>query len=115
MDVDDVVHVRLIEAVKKSDNAAVRALLQKKADVNATELLMQFRRVPVEQWTERLAVEAPPSNAARVIMSLVASGNGRYLEEGVDVVPSPLACDREVAGRLWRRCSDMTGLPADGT
>jgi NAD(P)-dependent dehydrogenase (short-subunit alcohol dehydrogenase family) len=85
-------------------------------DVNATELLMQFRRIPVEQWTERLAVEAPPSNAARVIMALVASsGTGRYLEEGVDVTPSPLACDRETAERLWRRCCEMTGLPADRT
>ncbi len=84
-------------------------------DVNATELLMQFRRVPAEQWPERLAAEAPPSNAARVIMSLVAAGTGRYLEEGVDIAPSPLACDREVAARLWRRCSEMTGLPADST
>jgi NAD(P)-dependent dehydrogenase (short-subunit alcohol dehydrogenase family) len=84
-------------------------------DVNATELLMQFRRVPQEQWVERLAVEAPPSNAARMIMSLVAAGTGRYLEEGIDVIPSPLACDVDAAARLWNRCSEMTGLPADGT
>lgn len=84
--------------------------------VNATELLMQFRRVPPEHWSERLAAEAPPSTAARVIMSLVASpGTGRYLEEGVDVVPSALACDSDLARRLWHRCSELTGLPADGS
>ena len=84
-------------------------------DVNATDLLMQFRRVPPEQWGERLAAEAPPSSAAEVIMSLVgSSGTARYLEEGVDVAPSPLACDLEIAKRLWTRCSEMTGLPDDG-
>jgi NAD(P)-dependent dehydrogenase (short-subunit alcohol dehydrogenase family) len=84
-------------------------------DVNATELLMNFRRVPTEQWPERLAAEAPPSTAARVIMSLLASpGTGRYLEEGIDVAPSPLACDGDLARRLWNRCSELTGLSADG-
>ncbi len=83
--------------------------------VNATELLMQFRRVPPEQWSERLAAEVPPSTAARVITSLVASGTGRYLEEGVDVTPSPLACNGDLARRLWNRCSELTGLPVDGS
>jgi NAD(P)-dependent dehydrogenase (short-subunit alcohol dehydrogenase family) len=79
-------------------------------DVCATELLMQFRRVPEEQWTERLATEDSPRKAARVAMALVASGTGRYLEEGADIEPSPLARDPEVATRLWRRCSELTGL-----
>ncbi len=84
-------------------------------DVVATELLMQFRRVPSEHWAGRLAVEASPATAARVIMSLVGSpGSARYLEEGVDVAPSPLARDPELARRLWNRCSELTGLPAGG-
>ena len=83
-------------------------------DVNATELLMQFRRVPREEWADRLAAEAPPSGAAQVIMSLVGSpGTARYLEEGLDVEPSPLARDVELATRLWHRCSELTGLLAD--
>lgn len=80
-------------------------------NVVATELLMRFRRIPEEQWPERLAAEAPPETAARVAMSLIVSpGTGRYLEEGVDVTPSPLACDPDLAQRLWRRCSTLTGL-----
>jgi NAD(P)-dependent dehydrogenase (short-subunit alcohol dehydrogenase family) len=79
--------------------------------VNATELLMQFRRVPPEQWAERLAREASPDTAAEVAMRLItAPGTGRYLEEGVDVEPSPLARDPELAHRLWQRCSHLTGL-----
>jgi NAD(P)-dependent dehydrogenase (short-subunit alcohol dehydrogenase family) len=79
--------------------------------VVATELLMRFRRVPREQWPERLAAEASPDTAARVAMSLIVSpGTGRYLEEGVDVTPSSLACDPDLALRLWRRCSTLTGL-----
>jgi NAD(P)-dependent dehydrogenase (short-subunit alcohol dehydrogenase family) len=79
--------------------------------VNATELLMQFRRVPPRQWTERLAQEASPDTAAQVAMHLITSpGTGRYLEEGVDVEPSPQARDPELAQRLWRQCSRLTGL-----
>jgi NAD(P)-dependent dehydrogenase (short-subunit alcohol dehydrogenase family) len=79
--------------------------------VNATELLMRFRRVPPEQWAERLAEEASPDTAAAVAMAIIASpGTGRYLEEGADIAPSPLAQDRDVAARLWRRCSELTGL-----
>jgi NAD(P)-dependent dehydrogenase (short-subunit alcohol dehydrogenase family) len=79
--------------------------------VIATELLMRFRRVPAEQWPERLAAEASPETAARVAMSLIVSpGTGRYLEEGVDVTPSSLACDPDLALRLWRRCSALTDL-----
>jgi NAD(P)-dependent dehydrogenase (short-subunit alcohol dehydrogenase family) len=80
--------------------------------VNATELLMQFRGVPAEEWADRLVEEAPPSRAALVIMALVGSpGTARYLERGVDVTPSPKACDIELARRLWNRCSELTGLP----
>jgi NAD(P)-dependent dehydrogenase (short-subunit alcohol dehydrogenase family) len=82
-------------------------------DVNATELLMQFRRVPPQEWAERLAQEASPDTAARVAMGLITSpGTGRYLEEGVDVEPSPLARDPELARRLWDQCSRLTGLDA---
>jgi NAD(P)-dependent dehydrogenase (short-subunit alcohol dehydrogenase family) len=83
-------------------------------DVVATELLMQFRRVPPAQWNEKLAVESPPRSAASVAMSLVRHpGSGRYLEEGVEVTPSPLACDEAYGQWLWRRCSEFTGLPVD--
>jgi NAD(P)-dependent dehydrogenase (short-subunit alcohol dehydrogenase family) len=82
--------------------------------VNATELLMQFRGVPSEQWADRLAEETPPSKAARVILALVASpGTGRYVEDGVEVAPSPMARDVEVARWLWNRCSELTGLDVD--
>jgi len=80
-------------------------------NVVATELLMRFRRVPRPEWNARLAAEASPDTAASVALSLITSpGTGRYLEEGVDVTPSPLARDRELAARLWRRCSALTGL-----
>jgi hypothetical protein len=83
-------------------------------DVVATELLMQFRRVPPAQWNERLAVEASPRTAASVAMSLVRDpGTGRYLEEGAEVTPSPLACDEAYGEWLWSRCSEFTGLPID--
>jgi NAD(P)-dependent dehydrogenase (short-subunit alcohol dehydrogenase family) len=79
--------------------------------VNATDLLMQFRRVPPRQWAERLAAEASPETAARVAMDLITSpGTGRYLEEGVDIEPSAQARDPELARRLWQRCSALTGL-----
>jgi len=79
--------------------------------VNATELLMQFRRVPPPLWAERLAQESSPEAAAQVAMHLITSpGTGRYLEEGVDVEPSPQARDPELAQRLWRQCSRLTGL-----
>jgi NAD(P)-dependent dehydrogenase (short-subunit alcohol dehydrogenase family) len=79
--------------------------------VNATELLMQFRRVPPEQWADRLAEEASPDKAAAVAMAIITSpGTGRYLEEGEDIAPSPMARDRDLAARLWRRCSELTGL-----
>jgi NAD(P)-dependent dehydrogenase (short-subunit alcohol dehydrogenase family) len=81
-------------------------------DVVATDLLMQFRRVPLDEWDARRAVEAPPSTAAKVAMSLIQEpGTGRYLEEGVEVTPSPLACDQRFGAWLWRRCSELTGLP----
>jgi NAD(P)-dependent dehydrogenase (short-subunit alcohol dehydrogenase family) len=81
--------------------------------VNATELLMQFRQVPPERWAERLAQEASPDSGARVAMHLVTSpGTGRYLEEGVDVEPSTQARDPELAQRLWKECSRLTGLDA---
>jgi NAD(P)-dependent dehydrogenase (short-subunit alcohol dehydrogenase family) len=80
-------------------------------NVVATDLLMQFRRVPGEQWAARLAAEEHPDTAARVALSLVTSpGTGRYLEEGADIAPSPLARDPELARRLWDRCSALTGL-----
>jgi NAD(P)-dependent dehydrogenase (short-subunit alcohol dehydrogenase family) len=80
-------------------------------DVNATELLMQFRRVPRQEWASKLAVEASPDRAAKVALSLITSpGTGRYLEEGADVTPSPLALDRALAARLWTRCSALTGV-----
>jgi NAD(P)-dependent dehydrogenase (short-subunit alcohol dehydrogenase family) len=83
-------------------------------DVVATDLLMQFRRVPNEQWTEKLAAEASPRTAALVALSLVTEpGTGRYLEEGVDIPPSPQARDPELAERLWRQCSVLTGLDPD--
>jgi NAD(P)-dependent dehydrogenase (short-subunit alcohol dehydrogenase family) len=83
-------------------------------DVVATELLMQFRRAPLSEWDARLAAEAPPSTAAKVAMSLIREpGTGRYLEEGVEVTPSPLACDEEFGAWLWHRCSELTGLPDD--
>jgi NAD(P)-dependent dehydrogenase (short-subunit alcohol dehydrogenase family) len=83
-------------------------------DVNATELLMQFRRVPPPEWAERLAQEQSPDQAARVAMALITSpGTGRYLEEGVDVDPSPQARDKDLALRLWRQCSLLTGLDPD--
>jgi hypothetical protein len=80
-------------------------------DVNATELLMQFRRVPPAEWVDRLAREASPDGAARVAMSLVGSpGTGRYLEEGSDIPPSAPATDPELAQRLWVLCSQLTGV-----
>jgi NAD(P)-dependent dehydrogenase (short-subunit alcohol dehydrogenase family) len=80
-------------------------------DVNGTELLMQFRRVPPAEWADRMAVEASPDNAARVAMSLIASpGTGRYLEEGTDIAPSAQASDPGLAQRLWVLCSQLTGL-----
>jgi NAD(P)-dependent dehydrogenase (short-subunit alcohol dehydrogenase family) len=83
-------------------------------DVNATELLMQFRQVPRDEWADRLAVEDPPEKAARVALELITSpGTGRYLEEGVDIAPSPQALDPDLARRLWSRCSALTGLPND--
>ncbi len=122
-DVDSVRGYEMREAYKRSKLANVSFTLELARrlgaaarvnalcpDVNATELLMRFRRVPAEQWSERLAAEAPPSAAARVIMSLIRSpGTARYLEEGLDVTPSPLACDIELARRLWDRCSELTG------
>jgi NAD(P)-dependent dehydrogenase (short-subunit alcohol dehydrogenase family) len=93
-DLDSVGGYELREAYKRSKLANVSFTLELARrlgptprvnalcpDVNATELLMQFRRVPAEQWTERLAVEAPPATAARVIMSLVGSP-GRALSRG---------------------------------
>ena len=83
-------------------------------DVNATELLMQFRRVPLTEWADSLAREASPEGAARVAMSLIASpGTGRYLEEETDIPPSVLATDPDLAQRLWVLCSQLTGLPSD--
>jgi hypothetical protein len=53
----------------------------------------------------------PPETAARIALALVtAPYTGRYLEEGVEVTPSPQACDPALARRLWRRCSELTGL-----
>jgi NAD(P)-dependent dehydrogenase (short-subunit alcohol dehydrogenase family) len=83
-------------------------------NVVATDLLMQFGRVPPEQWAQRLAQYASPETAAEVAISIITSpGTGRYLEEGVDVVPSPQALDEDLARRLWRQCSALTGLPED--
>jgi len=80
-------------------------------DVVATDLLMQFRRVPEGEWAERLAVQKHPESAARIALALATSpGTGRYLEHGRDVPPSPLARDPALAARLWRRCSQLTGL-----
>jgi retinol dehydrogenase 12 len=80
----------------------------------ATDLLMQFGRVPPEQWAQHLAQYASPETAAEVAMSIItSSGTGRYLEEGVDVAPSPQALDEDLARRLWRQCSALTGLPED--
>ncbi len=80
-------------------------------NVMATNLLMQFRRVPEGEWADKLAVEESPRTAALVALSLVTEpGTGRYLEEGVDVEPSPQARDRALAQRLWRQCSLLTGL-----
>jgi NAD(P)-dependent dehydrogenase (short-subunit alcohol dehydrogenase family) len=81
-------------------------------NVVATELLMRFRRVPVGEWHDRLGVEEDPETAARVALALITEpGTGRYLEEGRDVEPSPLARDESLAARLWARCSDLTALP----
>jgi NAD(P)-dependent dehydrogenase (short-subunit alcohol dehydrogenase family) len=81
-------------------------------NVVATDLLMQFRRVPPEDWSARLTEVDPPETAARIALALtVAPYTGRYLEEGVEVTPSPQACDPELARRLWQRCSELTGLP----
>jgi NAD(P)-dependent dehydrogenase (short-subunit alcohol dehydrogenase family) len=83
-------------------------------DVVATDLLMQFGRVPPEQWAQRLAQYASPETAAEVASSIITSpGTGRYLEEGVDVAPSTQALDEDLALRLWRQCSALTGLPED--
>jgi NAD(P)-dependent dehydrogenase (short-subunit alcohol dehydrogenase family) len=126
-DVDSVHSYEMREAYKRSKLANVSFTLELARrlggtprvnalcpDVNATELLMQFRRVPAEQWAEKLGAEAHPSTAARVVMSLVGSSDtARYLEEGADITPSPLACDVEVATRLWSVCSELTGLPDD--
>ncbi|MBO3744850.1 SDR family NAD(P)-dependent oxidoreductase [Streptosporangiaceae bacterium NEAU-GS5] len=77
----------------------------------ATQLLMEYRRVPSDLWKERLAGEDPPSTAARTALLLATTpGTGRYLEDGVDVDPSPAAADRDLAARLWDRCSALTGL-----
>jgi hypothetical protein len=47
-------------------------------------------------------------------MSLIDSpGSGRYLEEGSEVTPSPMACDQEFGAWLWHRCAELTGLPDD--
>jgi NAD(P)-dependent dehydrogenase (short-subunit alcohol dehydrogenase family) len=79
--------------------------------VVATELLMQFRRVPVEHWADRLVAEESPRTAAMVAMSLVITpGTGRYLEDGVDVAPAPLACDPAFGRWLWDRCCVLTNL-----
>ena len=123
-DVDSLVGYEMREAYKRSKLANVSFTLELARrlgaaarvhsfcpDVNATELLMRFRQVPREQWTERLAREQSPDRAARVAMALVTSpGTGRYLEEGVDVDPSPQARDKDLALRLWRQCSLLTGL-----
>lgn len=83
--------------------------------VVATDLLMQFRRVPEPERPERLAVEDDPMTAAEVAFGLVRSpGTGRYLEEGVDVDPSPLALDTALAQRLWDRCAHLTADPSGG-
>ncbi|GIH16713.1 retinol dehydrogenase [Rugosimonospora africana] len=80
----------------------------------ATEALMQFARIPPEQWQQRLAQYPSPDTAAEVAMSVITSpGTGRYLEDGVDVTPSPQALDQDLARRLWSRCSALTGLPED--
>jgi len=80
-------------------------------NVVATDLLMQFRRVPTEQWSSRLAAEESPRAAAMIALNLATSANtGRYYEEGVEVTPSPQACDPDLARRLWRQCSILTGL-----
>jgi NAD(P)-dependent dehydrogenase (short-subunit alcohol dehydrogenase family) len=77
--------------------------------VVATDLLMQFRRVPEQERPERLAVEDDPVTAAEIAFGLVTSpGTGRYLEEGKDVEPSPLARDTALAQRLWDRCAHLT-------
>jgi NAD(P)-dependent dehydrogenase (short-subunit alcohol dehydrogenase family) len=81
-------------------------------NVVATDLLMQFRRVPDEDWAERLKEVDPPETAARIALALTTEPfTGRYLEEGVVVTPSPQACDPRLAALLWRRCSELTGLP----
>ena len=81
--------------------------------VVATELLMQFRRVPEPERPARLAAEDDPMTAAQIAFGLVTSpGTGRYLEEGVDVDPSPLALDTALAQRLWDRCADLTARPS---
>jgi len=81
-------------------------------NVVATDLLMQFRRVPEADWPDRLSEVDPPETAARIALALTtAPYTGRYLEEGVVVAPSPQACDPKLAERLWRRCSALTGLP----
>jgi NAD(P)-dependent dehydrogenase (short-subunit alcohol dehydrogenase family) len=83
-------------------------------DVVATELLMQFRRVPTQEWDAKLRREASPRTAALVAMSLIRSpDSGRYFEEGLEVTPSPLACDRTFGRWLWTRCSELTGLTGD--
>jgi NAD(P)-dependent dehydrogenase (short-subunit alcohol dehydrogenase family) len=83
-------------------------------NVVATKLLMEIRRVPQPEWSDRLAVEASPQTAAKVAMALVCSpGTGSYFEEGVQVTPSPMAVDEEFGGWLWQRCSEFTGLPDD--
>jgi NAD(P)-dependent dehydrogenase (short-subunit alcohol dehydrogenase family) len=83
-------------------------------DVIATDLLMQFRRVPAQEWTERKSREASPDTPAGIATRLATQpGTGRYLEEGVDVSPSPLAEDRQLADRLWRRCAELVGVPPD--
>ena len=76
-------------------------------DVVDTALLAQFRR----GRTAGLTPGKPPDTAARIAVGLATSpGTGRYLEEGRDIEPSPLARDPALAARLWNRCSVLTGL-----
>jgi NAD(P)-dependent dehydrogenase (short-subunit alcohol dehydrogenase family) len=126
-DLDSLTGYEMREAYKRSKLANVSFTLELarrlggSARVNAfcpgvvaTDLLMQFRRVPARDRAARLAEEESPATAAAVALSLVTSpGTGRYLEEGRDVAPSPQARDEDLARRLWDRCSTLTGLDPD--
>ena len=64
-------------------------------------------------WPRFIGAEQAAAHVVKLVVDPALSGvTGRYFEEDRMVRPSPLACDEQLAARLWDVSASMVGLPA---